>query len=46
MWKSLKEHSTFLEMGSFYNSSRVNSYILQFFNKFSRSPGLAVALLA
>ncbi len=36
----------FLEIGSFYNSLELNSWVLPFLNPFSQTPGLAVALLA
>ncbi len=43
--KGLKEHSTlFKKIGLFYNSPRVKQLI--FSDPFSRSPGLAIALLA
>ncbi len=42
----LKEHSTFLEIGSFYISPRVKQMSFTILNPFSRSLGLAVALLA
>ncbi len=43
---TLKEHSTFLKIGSFLTPQELNSWVLPFLNPFSRSLGLAVALLA
>ncbi len=40
----LKEHSTFFENSLILQM--LNSWVLPFLNPFSRSPGLAVALLA
>ncbi len=41
----LKEHP-FLEIGSFYDSTRVKELSFKFLDPFSRSPSLGVALLA